>query len=154
MNAMWPYRCTPRLALFWLSVGLFFVSLALPVFPGWPGWGILIFGWLSMFMAHPANLTWLANPLLFVAWIGLGVSSRITAVLFSIAAFVVAGAFLFCKTVILGEDGSPRLIEGQILGYWPWLASTAAALAGALLVVRSPERGEALDHDVVRATRR
>ena len=49
------------------SVILYVVCLAFEVFPGWPGVGILMIGWLAVGQTA-ANTLWLANPILFIAW--------------------------------------------------------------------------------------
>jgi hypothetical protein len=121
-------------AFLWTSVGLYILSLTQMVLPGWPGWGILIMGWLSMFTNCPANWTWLANVFLLLAWRAMFTRARTPAVVLSVIAVAVAGAFLLCRNVVVGEDGSPRLIESYHLGYWLWLASTVTAALGAFAI--------------------
>jgi len=93
---------------------------------GWPGWGILFVGWLALF-ATPANMTWLANPVLFVCW-GLLLGSRWWAALVvGAAALAGGGSFLLHDKILSSESGSLSTITGTAIGYWLWLASMAVA---------------------------
>lgn len=128
-----------RLGFLLLSIGVYVLSLTQTVLTGWPGWGVLLFGWLGALSLVPANCTWLANVFLFYCWIGIAVSYRQFAMLFSVLAVVFASAFLFCSEVVTGEDGSPIPIEGYFPAYWLWLSSTMVAFAVSLHIPDSPE---------------
>lgn len=119
-----------------VSVALYIASLIPDSFciggycSGWPGWGILLVGWLAL-LATPANMTWLANPVLFVCW-GLMLRSRWRAALVvGIAALAGGGSFLLHDKILSSESGSLTTITGTALGYWLWLASMAVACIGA-----------------------
>jgi len=58
------------------------------------GVGILLVGWLGVFYQNPANLTWIANPLLFSSWVMISLRMRRSAIVESITAFVVGCLFL------------------------------------------------------------
>jgi hypothetical protein len=114
-----------------ISCLLFLLSLPMPIFPGWPGYGILFFGFFGMLTFEPANLTWLANPLLLGGWIAVLASNRRWATYFTVSAVVVAGSFVFCKSVLTSESGTPTMIGKLPLGYWLWFSSMIAAAASA-----------------------
>lgn len=126
-----------RLGLMAPSVVAYVACLGLDSFcvsgscDGWPGWGVLALGGLTIF-AGPANATWLANPLLFSAW-GLYLGSRERAALAcSLTALAIAASFMLQTEVLVAESGSLSTITGHAAGYWLWLAGMAAAAAAAL----------------------
>lgn len=94
----------------------------------------LIFGAFGTLTGHPANLTWLANPLLFLSWIFIANAWRVPAIAASAAALLVGASFMLAKTVIINESGYPSHVTGYALGYWLWLASMALAIAAAALI--------------------
>lgn len=127
----------------WLSISLHLLSLsqiAVCLDPGacYRGWEVLAFGWLGI--GRLANLTWLANPLLFFGWLFAPSGPRFLAVSFCGAALMSSGAFLFA-TEATGSGPGGVLREADLVsrgaGYWLWLASSATALAAALLFPRS-----------------
>jgi hypothetical protein len=65
-----------KITLILISCLLFLLSLPMPMFPGWPGYGILFFGFFGMLNFEPVNLTWLANPLLLGGWIAVLASNQ------------------------------------------------------------------------------
>ncbi len=101
----------------------------------WPGYAILLFGVLAL-GDNPANMAWLANPLLLAAWIATWMGRRVPAFIVGFAALVLAVSFSFAKTVIANEAGIASSVTGLRLGYWLWLASMATACAAALLAGR------------------
>ena len=102
----------------------------------WPGFGILLISILGLGMTW-ANATWLANPPLFIAWRLIWCCKIIAALIASLLAFAVAASFPFQDVVVTNGGGIPfRIISIQI-GYWLWLASTAAACVGAIALRRS-----------------
>lgn len=96
----------------------------------WPGWGILMMGGFVVY-ASLANMTWLANPLLFLCWILLASSRWRAALVVGTVALGVAVSFLFQDEVLRSESGHLSRISGTAIGYWLWLASMAAACASA-----------------------
>jgi hypothetical protein len=82
----------------------------------------------------PANLIWLANPILFAAWLFIFANVKIFAILLSVAALFVSGAFLLASKVIIDESGSLVTITGYSIGYWLWLASMIAACGAAFTI--------------------
>jgi hypothetical protein len=125
-----------------LSAALFASCLPLEAFcvsgscSNWPGYGILLFGLLPLW-ATPANMTWLANPMLFGAWVAVLLGAKKSSLCLSFSALAVSAAFLFMKTVVTNEAGIASPITGLRLGYWLWLASMAAAVAAALTTLAS-----------------
>jgi hypothetical protein len=106
-------------------------------------------GWLGLFTLHPANLIWLANPALLIAWGLIAVSLRagrpsstrarslgVAAIWTTGFALLVAACFLLPVTVMgMGHTGSgmyPDAIDSRGAGYWFWLASMASAFASAI----------------------
>lgn len=114
----------PRL-LFWLSIGLFAVSLALPVDTWW-GWQVfaIVFSVLPQVAQADPELVLLSlngvsvNLLLFFSWVALRVSR-----LQKFAAWSAAGALILGVVCLLQL---PML--GLGVGYWVWLAASAVAL--------------------------
>jgi hypothetical protein len=98
---------------------------------GWPGYGILAFGALGLVTFHPANLTWIANPLLFIAWGLLWAGNGMGALKSSAVALLIALFFLLMPSVVVSEGGMPGRITGLRLGYFLWLASMGTAMVAA-----------------------
>jgi len=86
---------------------------------------IAIFGSGSM-----ACITWVANPLLVFAWLTLYRSKIKTALLFSLAASLIAASFLLFKTIPTDEGGTPHPITGYGIGYWLWLSACCSMMLG------------------------
>jgi hypothetical protein len=99
----------------------------------WPAWSVLLAGPLAM-MA-PANLTWLANPLLFCAWGCTFASARTAAIVAAVSALALATSFLAFKTAVTNEAGIEMPITGYAPGYWLWLGSMVFAVISAYFVV-------------------
>lgn len=97
----------------------------------WPAWSILAFGFIP-FAASLANLTWFANPILFVAWISVFQQQKWPAQLLSLASLAIAVSFLLMSKVAADESGGLSIITGYRIGYWLWVASMGAAFASAL----------------------
>lgn len=98
----------------------------------WPGWSILVFGLLAI-DGTAANMSWFANPLLFVAWIAAFAGRAVASVILGLVALAVGSSFLFQTEVITNEGGLLNPITGLKEGYWLWLTSMAlACIAGAL----------------------
>lgn len=104
----------------------------------WPGMGILAFGALAMF-ATPANMTWIANLILFVCW-ALQITSRWrTALIAGLIALGWAASFLLHDKILSSESGSLSTITGTAPGYWLWLAAMAMACVNAGLSLGKPK---------------
>ena len=104
----------------------------------WPGWSILAFGFIP-FAASLANLTWFANPMLFLAWILVFQRRKEAACLLSLASLVIAASFLLMNKVATDESGNLSIITGYKSGYWLWVASMGTAFASALVLDRRPK---------------
>ncbi|MCX6180409.1 MAG: hypothetical protein NT150_00585 [Bacteroidetes bacterium] len=119
-----------------LSVGLYITSLTQNTFSkDSSGLGCLLVGWMGLIIPCWANWTWLANPLLFLAWIGFFVD-RITSLSTSIAAFLISLSFLLCTKIADNEGGIPSNIPGYYLGYWLWLCSSFVLVVGNLILFK------------------
>lgn len=121
-----------------VSVTLYAASLTRDAFcvagncSDWPAWSILVFGMLAI-DGTAANMSWLANPLLFAAWIAAFADRAVASVILGLAALAVGASFLFQTEVITNEGGLLNPITGLKEGYWLWLASMIlACIAGAL----------------------
>lgn len=99
----------------------------------WQGWGILVFGWMLL-AGSDANIVWVANPALFIAWITILLNQRLAALLFSLGALAIGLAFLWFKNVVTNEGGVISPITGYKAGYWVWLASMGITVLSALLI--------------------
>ena len=127
-----------RIFLF-CSIGLFLASLVLPAFcykqfegkgggceSVGPGIFLLLFGWLDvLFMGAAtggAGLTWIANPLLMLAWTTFKYPK--VSIWFSTFAVIFSASFLFFTQIIVTEAGHYRPICHWLPGYWFWLFST------------------------------
>jgi len=100
------------------------------------GFACLIVGWMGMPIGGTwANITWLANPLLVLAWIGF-ISDRKSSLVFSIIAFCLSLSFLGCKEITQNEAGSSSNINGYYIGYWLWLSSALILIVGNIVLLK------------------
>jgi hypothetical protein len=92
----------------------------------------------STFDTHMgAALIWLANPLLFISWIGILRWPR-GSLIFSISAMSVSLAFLSFNYVLHNDIGHYSRIVTYQTGYWLWLSSTIAMVIGNLIIKFMP----------------
>jgi hypothetical protein len=107
----------------------------LPVY----GLELLLTGWLSVFDDNPFKiLIWMANPILVVTWILYLCGRRSVVLITAPMALGLTLCFLLVESV-LGpgpegvnvEDFEMRTIIAYGKGYWLWVASAAALVAGA-----------------------
>jgi hypothetical protein len=127
-----------------MFLGAFYVSLPDSV-PGQrsfaDGFGLLSRGWLGLDLGFE-YVPWLANPLLFLAWILVLLRVRLVAVGSAMRALALGIAFLGVTTLDVSSDG-PVEITGYGEGYWLWLASMAVALVAAMLSAKRPQTAKA-----------
>lgn len=133
----------PKL-LHYLSLLLFFASLALPAFHSdkgvQPGWGALIIGWFPAAFgvftgAHNTSewlgtLAWFANPLLMLAWLFLAMKKRWVGLVLTLVTIATGSLFFQLKTIIVPENGTLNQVVPEI-GCYIWLAAMGVALASA-----------------------
>lgn len=101
------------------------------------GLSVLTVGWLAP-LASVANMSWLANPFLWICW-GTDVRKhQFKAIIFGILSFAFSLLFYFNRTVMDNESGVPSIIVSYRAGYWLWLASIAATNLG--LLFQTPDR--------------
>ncbi|MFL6660520.1 MAG: hypothetical protein ACJ8GW_20710 [Massilia sp.] len=127
-----------------LSIALFALSLALPAFSSssgghYPGAQALVVGMVEailgffMTLVHPSSfgesvplLSWFANPLLLLAWIGIVASKPPLARITSVLALVFWALFLAARSIPTGSTSLEGIRTG--IGYWVWFASILVAL--------------------------
>jgi hypothetical protein len=85
---------------------------------------------MGMASGNPTNLIWLANPMLWMAWLLMACAKARGATVFALAALVVGGAFYFRSEVVRGESGIASLIGEIGPAYAFWLASMVLVVAG------------------------
>ena len=103
----------------------------------WPGWGLLVFGWLGVVTGHPSDLTWLANPLLFAAWPLILAQRRRAAISCAVPALTVSVSFFMFGDVVSNEAGIVMPVTGLRAGYWLWIASIGSACFAAVFLAPS-----------------
>ncbi len=121
------------------SIVLYLLALTQDVMPGWPGYGVLLIGWLTV-GSSVANTTWLANSALFAAWLLMLTRERKMALLCAGGAVVTAGVFFLCRFVVVDEGGGARPIGAFRLAHWLWFASTLCTFMAAYWTPSSPAR--------------
>ncbi len=92
-----------------------------------PGIGLLTAGWFTVF---DGVLAWLANPLLFMAWISIASGAMSSAWYYSLAALILSLSFLGVRKITTSESGHKSKIIGLGLGYWCWMLSSLTCTAG------------------------
>jgi hypothetical protein len=104
-----------------------------------PSYGgeLLVLGGFSVLGDVPNLLIWLANPILAVAWILYLRDRRWAALMSAITALGLTLCFVWVKSVLgPGPEGvnvadfEMRTIISYGIGYWLWVASAAAMVAG------------------------
>jgi len=90
----------------------------------------LLIGWLAM-LTGGAAITWLANPLVIIAWILLAKNKK-SAWLFGLTASIICISFLKFQVIIENEAGDYNPITKIGLGYWLWLSSCLTTFIGSL----------------------
>lgn len=122
-----------------ISVALYLASLSQECYctstacgDHWSGIAILGFGAIGGIMSI-AGLTWYANPLLWIAWSQINNSPK-KALVFSLAAAVVAASFMLFKQITDVTPGHPAYITSYRIGYWLWLASAVTMTAGSIFI--------------------
>jgi hypothetical protein len=121
-----------------MSIGLFALSLASDCYyidgadpRAWsPGWGLLLVGWLGI---GSGGTAWLANPALITGWITFFCRKTVVSLFCSLVALLLMISFLSVDTVIRSEAPTYARVIGYGSGYWLWLTSAGALLAGAVV---------------------
>ncbi|OQP56822.1 hypothetical protein A3860_09565 [Niastella vici] len=94
-----------------------------------PSIDALVLGWAEMF---EGNFAWLANPLLIVSWILLGMNKK-GGMILALLASLFSLSFLFCHTIMEDEAGNMGIIKNVTTGYWLWVGSCVVTYVGALV---------------------
>jgi len=118
-----------------LSIASFVAYLACLASPSftalkdaWPGWFALIVGPIGVPLGYVA---WLANPLLWYAWLAMSRERQVRAVVACAFALPLALSFLLHPTIPVGSSGNYSFHVN--FGYLLWLLSVVAALAAVYL---------------------
>lgn len=80
-----------------------------------------------------ANVTWLANPILYLSWI-FRRRTKVGIVL-SALAFIISISFLLFDRIVDNESGHLNKIVSYEAGYWLWISSSITMVVGSLLRV-------------------
>lgn len=120
-----------------ISVGIYLLSLVFPCYRTASETSqsimALTMGWIGV-LSGGAAICWLANPLLWTAWILSNKKPR-SSMLFAMGAFLMAFFFLLFTEVIANENNQSQRITERKLGYWLWLTSTLVMLIGSYVQV-------------------
>lgn len=120
-----------------VSVGIYLLSLLFPCYSTGStnshSFMALIMGWIGV-LSGGAAICWLANPLLWAAWMLFAKKPRV-AMFFSMGAFLMAFFFLLFTEVVANENNQTQRITERKLGYWLWLGSTLVMLVGSYVQV-------------------
>jgi hypothetical protein len=99
-----------------------------------PGIAALIFGWLGIVILNPPALCWLANPILFVAWVYFKKGKSSLSLVLSLGATILSASFLLSNSIIIDEGGGSRPITAYEAGYWLWLSAMAIMMLGNIFI--------------------
>ena len=95
------------------------------------GWAELLGGWMGMLYGYYA---WLANPLLFTAWMFAAHQVRAAAMAAATIAMLFALSFVLHDEIPINEAPDYATIHLNAAGYWLWLASILLALVDGVLL--------------------
>lgn len=125
------------LSLFVLGAMTYIFSMILEVFPGWPGFGVLLMGRIQVLSVGDQGafvaFAWLANPLVIAAWILSFKRKNKSAIAAAGSALVLSALFLLGSQVMTNEAGGGYSPQQHGPGYDFWLASIAIAFAATLI---------------------
>jgi hypothetical protein len=117
-----------------LSVGLYLASLTQKCYCTESSCGdsiAVVISGLFGFLLGGAALTWLANPMLWFAWVSFNNAKR--SLVASTISFALSLSFIFFDEVISDEAGHYSKILNYKAGYWLWLASAFTMVFGAYI---------------------
>jgi hypothetical protein len=118
------------------SLSLFIVCLLPPAFytsginpTAWSiGLGLLFIGWIG-------DISWYANPLIFIAWIFYKYKIYIISLAFSFLATSFALSFLTTESLVVSTAPHYADIVRYGLGYYLWILSMVSSIIASLLGV-------------------
>jgi hypothetical protein len=127
-----------KIVLYVATVG-FLVALIFPGFdytkpgdfvymPSFPGWALLVLGWIPMIFVQPAALAWLANPFFLVAIYKFYVRNYWSSMWVSGACILLAGSFFpicWLRPMLLVFTGAGETINHPRpnVGFIAWMAA-------------------------------
>ncbi len=106
------------------------------------GLHLLLLGWMGM-LAGGAGFCWLANPLIFAAWI-LYKREKTSLILSGIALFI-AISFTFFDSIMINEAGHYGDISKYLSGYYLWLLSILSFFSANLYIRLQAKRTGLID---------
>ena len=95
-----------------------------------PGLGLLVFGWNSVLSGE---ITWMANPLLLLAWISYVIGENQISLTFAVISLILMVTFRLRKKFISREEASTF---SKIIGYGPGYWLCAYSIDSAVVVKR------------------
>ena len=96
----------------------------------------VLFGWFGVLMLHVPAFPWLANPILFIAWIFFKKKPKISLIL-CVISFLLMVSFLFVNEIIVNDGSTKGIILSYGLGYWLWILSSLVLVIGNLITLKS-----------------
>jgi hypothetical protein len=106
-------------------------------------WGLLLVGWMGVLYG---TVAWIANPVLFFAWLMFYLRRYQRATLFALTATVLMLSFLLTRTIVSSEAPTYSKVIGYGSGYWLWVGSALALLVGSILEWLSAAKGKVASH--------
>lgn len=115
----------PLIYLACLTQNAFYLSQSNPT--AWSlGFGLLVFGWMG-------DISWFANPILFLSWGCIARKKYKMAQVSSLIALLFGLSFLTTKSLLTSTQPSYAMIESYGIGYWLWLMSMGITLIVAII---------------------
>ena len=124
------------------------LSLAMPAFEagtsesGGIGLAVVLTGWFGMLTGEWSGIVWIANPILYLAWILYKVKPVLALQLGGLS-FAIAVSFLFCEEIMINEGGGHAKISKFAVGYWIWMMSMGIFFFGNLYLFYKRKRSTA-----------
>jgi len=146
-----PQRSILSMALLWVSLLAYAGSLALPAYltdTDTLGRRLEHYG-LEAFLLGPIGIvggqvSWLANPLLLVAWVKRAQAHPWPSFYFAVVALCLALSFLAGSTVPVGSAGIYRYYGA--IGFYVWVGSIVFAAASALALAAAQPDEQSTSH--------
>ncbi len=95
----------------------------------WDGFAQVAVGWAGLLTFRGAYFCWLANPLLWWAWIKMN-KNQVVSIACSVASTALCLSFFGVRKMLLTEAGNEGEVTGYKAGYWLWLASSSLFTVG------------------------
>ncbi|AZA79021.1 hypothetical protein EG347_16630 [Chryseobacterium sp. G0186] len=126
-----------------VSLILFIISLPFPAVytkdHDMSGLGCLLFGWVEM---EGGGISWMANPLLFIAAFFLLLKKAKISAVISFIAFGLTFCYLSVGEITVNEAGHKYPITGYGPAYFLWIASCFSLLIGNIALLISAKKAQ------------